>query len=454
MTKRSSAGSGGITRDQVENQPSPLTNQATNSPFFAAFRGIEYDARHHSPNERDRAVLEKAEISDLRSQVTRARLRLRELRMELRQQHSTVRELEAQFMKVLQRHWGHGEALDQAACKILYNQISAALDELGPLEEKYEEKEDDLDTLDFELEAKETRFYERFEEVQFTEAYRSDISSSSYGSPASHTREPYRSYLMDESSPAYQYLSRVGDAKIVRERLFELDNEKDQYSELERDRENLGVPLYPPNVEFIMKYDQIRSEYVHELEKIQDDLHALELKAGLDNSMFDEQITPLIITDPSTRDSSPTPQSPKSDRLLAELPKPASILRRKSENDLDDVPQDTQSSRDRINEWILDRLNISRIEKVVYMASLNDRKLDDSEWWNLVCEYWSKDVAAFSPQSRSKSGSDTHKSISTKVVEGPSESTTVKELAAPGLFDVDDRGEGQNPSLTAEPTRE
>ncbi|KAL9037828.1 MAG: hypothetical protein Q9214_005530 [Letrouitia sp. 1 TL-2023] len=454
MTKRSSAGSGGITKDQVENQPSPLTNQATNSSFYPAFPGIEYDARHHSPNGRDRAVLEKAEISDLRSQVTRARLRLRELRVELRQQHSTVRELEARFMKVLQRHWGHGDALDQAACKILHNQISAALDELGPLEEKYEEKEDDLDTLDFELEAKETRFYERFDEVQFTEAYRSDVSSSSYGSPASHNREPYPSYLVDESSPAYRYLSRVGDAKIVKERLFELDNEKDQYSELERDRENLGVPLYPPNVEFSMKYDQIRSEYVHELEKIEDDLHTLEVEVGLDHNMFDERITPFIITDPSTRDSSPTPRSLKSDQLLAELPKPASILRRKSENDLDDMPQDTQSSRDRINEWILDRLKFSKIEKAIYKASLNDRKLDDSEWWKLVCEYWSKDVAAFSPQSRSKSGSDTHKSTNTKVVEGPSESTIVKESAVPGPFDVDDREDGQTQSPTAEPTRE
>ncbi|KAI4214756.1 MAG: hypothetical protein LQ351_002832 [Letrouitia transgressa] len=449
MTKRSSAGSGGITRDPVKNQPSPLTNQAaTDSSLSAAFRGIEYDARHHSPNG-DRAVLDKSEISDLRSQVTRARLRLRELRVELRQQHSTVRELEARFIKILQRHWGHGEDLDQAACKTLYNQISAALDELGPLEEKYEEKEDDLDTLDFELEAKETRFYERFEEIQFTEAYRSDISSSSHGSPASLTREPHPSYLVDESSPAYRYLSRFGDAKIVRERLFELDNEKDQYSELERDRENLGVPVYPPNVEFIMKYDQVRSEYVHELEKIEKDLHTLELEAGLDYSMFDERILPLTITDPSTRDSSPTLRSLKSDQLLAVLPKPVNILRRKSENDLDD----SQSSRDRINEWILDRLKSSLIEKAVYKANLNDRKLDDSKWWKLVCEYWSKDVAAFSPQSRSKSGSGTHQSTSTKAVEGPSESTIVKEPAVPGPFDVDDRGDGQNLSPTAEPTK-
>ncbi|KAL8955212.1 MAG: hypothetical protein Q9193_006847, partial [Seirophora villosa] len=292
----------------------------------------------------------RKDITRIREQVITSRLALREQRAEMRQQHAVVRHLEAQFL----RHLQDGEGVkDQDAMGRLHAELCVALEQLGPMEEDYDEKEDGLDTLEFDLEAKERRFYRQHAQ---NDANGSLGSSSTQRSSMSMSPEE-----VNFLSPQYQYYSRVGDAKIVRERLMELEAQKDHFLEIERDRDALSIPLFQENTDFLSNYDGEYAEHVEELEKIEKDIHNLELQAGY---LDLHDVTPTItaaapaIDEFSDISAEPRQRSPFTEPEQTSRPSSATseLPRRMSEADVVKLPKDQQSSRQRINEWILDRL--------------------------------------------------------------------------------------------------
>lgn len=349
----------------------------------------------------------RQEIAHIREQVIMNRLDLRERRVEMRQQHGLVRSLEAQIL----RHWQDNERFnDRGAIQGLHGELCAALELLGPMEEDYDEKEDGLDTLEFDLEAKERRFFRQY--VQY-DASGSSASPSTQRSSMSMLSEEADTTLAgheDFLSPQYQYYSRVGDAKIVRERLMELEAQKDQYLDIERERDALSIPLYQENIDFLSHYDSEYAEHLEELERIEKDIHDLGLETGLFGP-YDMTITvpapaaaiqefPEISAERRQRSPFTDPEQPS--RSGPSTPEP---LRRKSEADTGHIPNDSQSSRERINRWILERLKNSPLEEARHRAILNDPKLTREEWWSLVLEFWQQDRAARSPTSSSRHAS-------------------------------------------------
>ncbi|KAI4261937.1 MAG: hypothetical protein L6R42_002880, partial [Xanthoria sp. 1 TBL-2021] len=307
-----------------------------------------------------------------------ARLELRESRVGMRQQHALVRSLETRILKQWQRYDG---STDHDAVTHLHSELCLALDKLGPMEEDYDEREDGLDTLEFELEAKEARFYK-----QHTQAapHESDEHLSMQPSSTSTLSDELE---QDFLSPQNLYLSRIGDAKIARERLMDLEAQKDQYLDIERERDALGIPLYQENIDFLHRYDSEYAEHQKELEKIERDIQSLEIQAGLSNA--EDTVDTVIFHDldwdveanTGDRQSSPVSEpghAGRSGPSLEEYP------RRKSENDVWNLPNDPRSSRDRINQWIWERLEDSRFEQARHKAELNNPDLDDEAWWSLV----------------------------------------------------------------------
>ncbi|KAL8847872.1 MAG: hypothetical protein Q9221_007083, partial [Calogaya cf. arnoldii] len=339
------------------------------------------------------------EISHLREKVIMARLELRESRVGMRQQHALVRSLETRLLKTWQRSDG---STDHDAVGHLHAELCLALDKLGPMEQDYDEREDGLDTLEFDLEAKEARFYKQHTEAAPAESdERLPMRPSSTSTLSDELEE-------DFLSPQYQYYSRIGDAKIARERLMDLEAQKDQYLDIERERDALGIPLYQENIDFLSRYDSEYAEHQEELEKIERDIQSLEIQAGLSNAK--DAVDTVTFHDPgwdveaniSNRQSSPVSepgQAGPSGHSLEEYP------RRKSENDIRHLPNDTWSSRDRINQWILERLENSPIEQARHKAELNRPDLDSEAWWSLVCQFWQLDRAARLSESSSPHGS-------------------------------------------------
>ena len=215
----------------------------------------------------------KKQIENLRGQVTRNRLELRELRVELRQRHFKIRQTQAQFWRGLQNQWNNSRMFDKTTLQQLYDDIQRALDELGPEEANYDEKEDDLDVLEYKLGKLEDRFYDADADMAESKAGFARASSS-ISSRRSQSNTPTQ--IEDEASLNYRYLSRLGDANIVRERLEDLSVEKSQYVDLGRDRAAMGLGLYQPNIEFLDTYEEVYAKNLFDLREIEQDLKRLQ----------------------------------------------------------------------------------------------------------------------------------------------------------------------------------
>ncbi|KAL8706119.1 MAG: hypothetical protein Q9201_000821 [Fulgogasparrea decipioides] len=378
----------------------------------------------------------REKISHLREQVIMGRLELREQRVGMREQHGVVRSLEAQLLRQWQRY---GASLDQDAIDRLHTELCTALDELGPMEEEYDEKEDGLDTLEYDLEASETRFYRRYAQSDPGGSHRTSSPCCSPTSTFSEEPDLPPTAPQDFLSPRYLYLSRIGEANAVRERLMELEEQKAHYLEIERERNALGIPLYQENVEFLSNYGNTYAEQVEALEMIEKDIQDLAMRIGYSSEKNAND--PVIVrgvgrhseNNAGYRQRSPATepgQAGQSNESIKES------LRRKSETDVWNLPDDPQSSRDRINQWILGRLKESRFEEAMHRTILhellNDSKLDRKRWWKLVREYWQQDRAA-----RSSKNSSSHAS-------GLTTSARPQELRSsldPALYEVSDAPE-------------
>ncbi|KAL8726512.1 MAG: hypothetical protein Q9181_006022 [Wetmoreana brouardii] len=402
-----------VSEREANDGPSPQHESAGDGFFEHKATGDNKGSRVPTTAKAQRPRRLRQKISHLREQVIMRRLELREQRVGMREQHGIVRTLETQLLRQWQRYDG---SLDQDAIAHLHSELSAALDELGPMEEDYDEKEDGLDTLEYDLEASEARFYKRYAR---SDPGQSHGTSSPYHSPTSTFSEQPDlppTAPQDFLSPHYLYQSRMGEANAVQERLMELEEQKAHYLEIERQRNPLGIPLYQENVEFLSSYGSTYAAQSETLKMIKKDIQDLAIRIGY--STEKDANDPVILRGigrPSENNAGHRQRSavtePGQAGLSNELTKES--LRRKSETDVWNLPNDPQSSRDRINQWILERLEVSKFEVVMHRTILDevltdsklDRKLDKERWWKLVHEYWQQDRAARSSKDSSRHAS-------------------------------------------------
>lgn len=337
------------------------------------------------------------DLDELRGLVTRSRLELRERRFELRQERAQLLELEAQLWRNLQGHWDGDGAFDQAVLNRLYLEVIKARDIRGPKEENYDDLEDDLNLMEYKLEKKESRFYSQSANTHRDEKFKPSLTGSSYGSGPAWSSSSASEHTDNSSSPSNRYLSKIGDARIIRERLSELESERSHYLDLERERDAMGHPLYQPNVEFLNTFPDIHARYLEQLRQIEDDLTAFRIDAGLPEHVLTRGSSSATNLDGPAK----SPSLPNVSHYFDPSQVPISA-RRSSDSDGSQNRTATSSSRGCINRWILERLTNSPLERVRHKAMLDDPELDDSTWLRLVCVYWGKDHAGRSRHRRYK----------------------------------------------------
>ena len=363
----------------VYNQ-SNVSRDNTHDDDSAAGKGI------HSM---DRVSVRWKEIQDIRGLVTRNRLELRERRAELKQDRAQARELEAQLWRNFQNFWNGNAGLDKSTLDPLYFEMNKTRDELGPKEENYNELEDDLDTLEYRLETKESHFYSRFEKTYRDDKIQPSFSDSSDETHPAWSRGSASEHTDNSSSPSNRYLSKIGDATIIRERLSELEAEQLYYLNVERERDAMGYPLYQPNVEFLNTFPEVQAQYLEELRRIEEDLRTLGYEAGILEKSPDEEISSSASHGIPSRPASLQDVSPSSASIQVTAPP-----RRRSDGDVSHATQHI-NPRTRINLWILEVLTNSPLERARHKAILDNPALNDSAWLRLVREYAEKDRAAW-----------------------------------------------------------
>ena len=167
-----------------------------------------------------------SKVADLRDQVYRSRLRLREKRVQLREGREILGELDSQLMSALRQFWQQGFLLDRSAFEKMYAELEEKRDEIGSLQYEYNQAEDEHEILEVKLDKKEELLLlphdPIIDQVELDNQSVSTHTSNStdYPSISSKNNQFGSLYL--------RYQSRLGDARIIRERL------QDRYIDLDR----------------------------------------------------------------------------------------------------------------------------------------------------------------------------------------------------------------------------
>ena len=220
-------------------------------------------------------------VQRLRSKLTQGRLDLRERRAGLREQRWKVTDRGVKFYGELQRYSNKKGKVTDYDLEELDEGLREALDKLGPMEEDFDEAEDDLHELEYRLETLEKKFYSQPVNLISVEDSASSIRSSLSERTQHQSQNNTVSDAVEETSPSGRYLSRLGDAKIIRERLQDLIVERNEYIEQEQRRSSYSIPPYSLNVAFMANFPLVYAELMKELQEIEEDVKQLKDQAGI-----------------------------------------------------------------------------------------------------------------------------------------------------------------------------
>lgn len=323
------------------------------------------------------------ELSKLREIAFGKRLQLKEKRNELRQERVLLADVDGDFMKSIRRfpEQDHFEFEDEH-----YVQLEQQRDIVGSLQYDYDQAEDEYDMDENDLESEEGRL---------------DILLSKYLNGHSdaddeHTTKPsLDSHLQPEESQLCnvedearvslaEYQSRVGDARILEERLQDLWSEQEERHNFAKKREVLGGDLGGSDEDFTESFDHRYSEIVGELDVIYADIE--QLKDGLIQA---GHVFPK---------TSPTDRPPEVLAYQASSPprpacSPIARQRSLSESILQGLQKNLATTRAHISRWVLKTFGSSKVECARHkeiLRRLGDGSLDDEDWARLVLEHWKK----------------------------------------------------------------
>ena len=330
-----------------------------------------------------------AKMLDLRDEVMQERVALRERNAAMTEPRSRVQELHRVLWTAWEANWNTGQNPDGSVLTAVYEEMQGLLDKMGPLEEASAEKENDVHVAEYKLGRIERAVFQR--SVTLNPGSLSEASSLVSDDLSDDQTSSLQTGLevSADDELLQKYLSRLGDANIVRERIAYLKQERDEYLAQERDRKHLGIPLFQPNVDFLSSFGEVYEAHLRELRKLDDEVVELGAAAGVQNiqdHVFEERW-------PSLHGSPTSPGVP----LRATWPQSfdhqesPTLQRRRSCGDLSNISLDDPTCRQRINTWMLEKLKVIKVEQTYHKSILNNPRLTHKQWWNLVLDYWKQD---------------------------------------------------------------
>lgn len=280
--------------DSVHSDSTGKNSASSKSTSFE----VELDKR---PTRRNRLHIAH-HIQRLRSKLAQGRLDLRERRAGVREQRWKVTDRGVKFYGELQRYSNKRGKVTDYDLEKLDEGLREALDKLGPMEEDYDEAEDDLRELEYRLETQEKKFYSQSVNLISVEDSTSSIRSSWSERTQHQSLNNTVSDAVEEASPSGRYLSRLGDAMIIRERLQDLVVERNEYFEQEQRRSSHSLPPYSLNVAFMANFPLVYTQLMKELQEIEEDVRQLKDQAGIKSENGEIAPTMPSSTEPISHD--------------------------------------------------------------------------------------------------------------------------------------------------------
>ncbi len=348
------------------------------------------------------AIMEK--IRAIRAEVWGLRSNIYEKRTVLREKELAKSIADDKLIKYL-RTTGLGKLSrknrtnEQDVLKRLFEECEMLRNEYGPLEDDYHLLENVLNNREYEMQKLEAALEKRWTEAPLSEQ---EITSFEHSPPPSSYSGS--EFSQDLHPLVAEYLSKVGDVEIFRERLEWHADEKSSLELHKETLERVDMRLAEADQNWLNNYSETEAALIKELEDAEAEAERLRIQClsrGLidengDPSDFEDQERQTFIDelDPGSEISDfvkfprllDNPGS-KND-LLPDPPLPADDTKE------EDRFKKTQDPSDRINSWLLRTLRSSPLDVNLLSRTFQDKVglIPEGEKWQIeVLAFWYKD---------------------------------------------------------------
>lgn len=304
------------------------------------------------------------------------RLQLREKRNELRQERSLQIALDAKFIKsvreIPQRSGGMLEEI--------YTQLDSQRDIIGELQYDYDQAEDEHDAAENQLEKKEENLIKLLQQLTHRDIDDDQSSLSTSWNAGPRRDQSQESNTYDEGQMRFmEYQSRIGDARIMEERLQDLRYEHEVRLSFARKRGDRTL-----------NGDGWDDGCAEQVERTVEELHIIRADIERLKESLQNDGNPNI-------DSVEKPgQNPAPyETFEIDHDQPAALRKERPASDsvMPNLRKNFGAARSRIVWWIFITFENSPTEHIRHKELLRalGSEFDDKRWAQLVFEYWKED---------------------------------------------------------------
>ncbi|GFF44618.1 hypothetical protein IFM46972_07590 [Aspergillus udagawae] len=345
------------------------------------------EARDHVPPLEPRTA--SGRLIEQLEDVSARRLRAREMRVALRYKREDEGNRRAALMKRLNSLLAQDHQLVD-----LIEELQSATDSYLDLEQTYHRAEDELDRDEYALIQSLQRFAKSLRE---SPPGLSKVTSQAESSASDDGARSSRDEPLEYPPAVEDYLSRVGDARILQERLAELDSQWYTVVDKQRLRSSLNISLDEESLQFLRSYDRSRTQIRKELNETRLDivrLRAICDEQGLRTEEYTADIDFLY--------------GMGLEEVASQMEDPLKTSALDDSSPFYESGSAKVSSAMFINKWLLHQLRhssveISRLKAAPELQQLSDEGWDDANISRLALTVWfSDDTVRNSPQTLSQ----------------------------------------------------
>lgn len=359
----------------------------------------------------------RADVWDLRSQIQQMRASLRE-KQDIKaaaddKLFRRITYMTAQGLSLTDTNTS--QFTGQKSLAQLMHDCQEARNEYGPLEDDCTKLEDRVSMQEFKLARLEDRFFDQSKASQQSARYpqislHKEEEQSVSGSEASSED--------DFEAPEYhplvaEYLSKMGDLDLLHERLDEFRDEKAALEAGKVSRERFGRILDPDDQNWLDNADAEYQEITSKILSVEKETERLKRRC-LSMNLIDEDGDPTTFqyqeASHFAREKDMNPQDRISEYVKYPLLLPHPPRKKHEENlryeSRPDMESDKDTAMTRINEWMLDKLQISPLDVNLLASTFESISGRISKDWQFhVLRSWYEDGTTLAIPSDGKSAS-------------------------------------------------
>jgi hypothetical protein len=248
-------------------------------PIYSASQQREPANTRNREKARQKLIEAFRNLTEKRENVLGLRLRVQEARNSLRHDRETSSNRDAQLVQRLRAAIASNSLAEQTPLVDELEDLQKSRDSLSPKEDNYNRLEDQLNREEWELKEMELRLYQRDGSAQISLLGDDDdvgLFEGAFGETDSSSSLSIHSGPVEDSPETKRYLSRRGDAILLREQIADMRAAKAQIIEDEAVRKRIGHALDEESQSFLDNFDSRLKPLLEDLANVEEDISRLQ----------------------------------------------------------------------------------------------------------------------------------------------------------------------------------